>query len=367
MKAEIPSDVLPTLREIVEHPAFSALGGILRVRVVVDANSILSDMYWLHRKRRNPAARSNLREVIEAGVAVAYAPPDLEREVLAGLARFSVQYGIPCESLESSWAEYRKLIKWIPARTIYDQDSLAARDPSDAPYVALALQIGAAAVYTHDRDYESFEALLIDAQVILTLKTYARLTATSLAIKLAGVSAFAVSHELVGAARRICVSAWASFRKLPPAIQIAVAGVLIGFVVYKPSREWILAQIKPFGVAAAKLVQSVIVESLSALGEAENGLRALDVNAVANRKPKALADYAAVACAEAKDSLTVPEVLNKILVMGYKTKSADLQTYLRRVLRNDHRFHELNDGRWLLAPVEGLFSSFGRHLTRLTS
>lgn len=353
-KAKIPSDVLPTLREIVEHPAFSMFGGILRARVVIDASSILRDLYWLHRNRRNPTARSDLREVVEAGVVVAYAPPELEREVAAGLATFSVQYGIPLESLKASWAEYRKLITWVPARTNYDQDSFAVRDPSDAPYVALALQVGAAGVYTHDRDYESFEAVLIDARVIMTLKTYARLTATSLTIKLVGAGTLVVSLGLISAVSEICLHAFANFRSRPRTIQLVVAAGLIGFLAHKPSREWVRTKLTSLG-AGAKLAQAIIMESSTAFAEAEHGLRALDVNAVANGKPNALVDYAAIACAQAEHPLTGHEILDRVFAMGYKSRSSAPQLYLRRVLRNDHRFHEL-DERWLLAPVEGLLS-----------
>lgn len=110
----VTSDTLPALRRALsQNPGVMASLDAPRLRVVVDANVILRELHWIIKKRRDVTARSHFREIVDAGVLVPYAPPDLEREVVSHLESFSARRKIRIEVLHEGWRELRGLIKWV--------------------------------------------------------------------------------------------------------------------------------------------------------------------------------------------------------------------------------------------------------------
>lgn len=75
---EIRSDVLKDLRSLIESwRGFNGLiQGAAKFSIVLDTNVVITDLLWLVVKRRNPLARTDLMEIIDAGTAVVYVPLD---------------------------------------------------------------------------------------------------------------------------------------------------------------------------------------------------------------------------------------------------------------------------------------------------
>ena len=350
----IPSDALAALRTLVEaNPSIAPLVKMMRFRIVVDANSILRDLYWIHKKRKNKNARSDLREIIDSGVAIAFAPHALEREVIARFAFFSAEYGIPEGDLHTTWSEYRKVIRWLePTRS--KQRTSTERDPSDAPYVALALQIGAVGVYTHDKDYESFAVRSIDKGIVLQMRTYARLTATDLTIKVGGASAVLVSATVLLEAFRFGKKIWAGFRTLPESAQLVIGGLIVGLLVYEPTRRWLTAKLKVAGDFAFSALVATLETAANTIDETGRELKNVHIDHLQNSTPMTLAGFSAVVIADAGRPLALSDIAHRVLQSGYATRSKDVRKYLSRVLASDSRFVRLPDGRYNLAPIEGL-------------
>ena len=191
---QFTSDSLPALRETLATPPFSLLAAsILQIRVALDANVVLNELRWVHHKRKKPGARTGLREVLMSGVVIAYAPPQLEDEVARHLGEFSRRFGIAESALKESWAQFRKLIRWIAPRENLDQPHAIDWDPTDAPYVELCAQIGAAGVVTRDDDYESFDVRCLDPKVMGGLQMYARFTAAHLGVKVTALGTLQIA------------------------------------------------------------------------------------------------------------------------------------------------------------------------------
>jgi predicted nucleic acid-binding protein len=336
-----PSQVLPSLLRLFHGTSSIAeLVGVPRLRVVVDANAALRELYWLHKTRRNPAARSHFREVVDAGVVVPFAPPQMAEEVAAQFDYFHEHHGIPRDELRRSWDDYRALIKWVPPRRIAAHSrhllGIVKRHPKDEPYVALAIQIGAAGILTHDPDFDACDVRAYDELAIVALRTHARSAATELGAVAAGSLGFTLA---VGLSR----GTWHAFRRLPPPIQFGFVALAAAAVMHAWSRR------RDVGHRPLALIADLASSGLRSLGEARAARIQHPIADLVNGRPHALVDFAAVICAESTEPVSLRDLVDRIIAEGYGTNSQQQHVYLRRLLRQDRRFVQQGRNRWTLA------------------
>lgn len=81
------SDALSWLQDLYKEGALlSQFSGLIKFRLIVDANVILKDIRWLVRNRRSGTARTNLLELLEARAVEVFAPTYLSQEVSTHIA-----------------------------------------------------------------------------------------------------------------------------------------------------------------------------------------------------------------------------------------------------------------------------------------
>src|SRR5690606_7745893 len=122
---------------------------LFQMNIILDTNVIISDILWLATKRKNPDARPSLLETIVSGTLKAYAPDFLLVELDKHLPRLSVERGIPLETLNKHWEEYRPYIELVAVEEPTEEEIAQAQDPKDLPYIKLQQKIGAK-IYTKD-------------------------------------------------------------------------------------------------------------------------------------------------------------------------------------------------------------------------
>ena len=241
----IRSDHLPYLRNLFATGKLKKLfPSILQVRLVLDASSVIADLRWLEKKRRDESARSKLQEVLAAETVLAYAPTYLKLEMQKKLPLLAERDQLSLRSLRAHWAIYEAQIRFVDTG---GPDSEFA-DPCDAPYVKLQSALESW-ILTQDNDFEAMGTPTVDYQFVDRLCTYSRRSAVEYTLKATGVSATAIAglavKVLIDSVQRLI----AGLHRLPPNVQLVFLGVIGAMLVHPASRERLLEGVK--GIASA--------------------------------------------------------------------------------------------------------------------
>lgn len=352
-----PPDALNGFRDFVAaFPALSSLAQLYRVRFVLDANVVLADLLWIGR-RKKPEARSNLQEVLAAGTVVAYAPPQLELEVLRHLPRIAREANVPVEVLQTEWLAYRTRIRF---RAVAEGERPAhVQDPDDLPYLYLRAEIGAEAIYSKDTDVVAMDAPVVGAEIILALRDYSRAASVDVSIKMGGTIAVVASGAVL-------VKLWEGVRRffsavgnLPPWVKWMLAGVVAAAVIHPTGRMWLRQVARSLPTRMRGSLDFLVPIVLEAMVEADRSRKA-SAAALERVHSKLAAPTAQPAwafamrvCLEEGNPLPVEEISRRVLHDGYVTRSSDFVGYMRKVLREREEFVETGDGRWSLSLASG--------------
>lgn len=351
------SEALSSLRDLfAAYPWIAEVFTVFQVRLVVDANIVLSDLRWIVTKRRSPEARTTLQEVIAAGTVVAYAPSFLDVEVRTHLPRLAEDGAVPLERFESAWAEYRASLHFFAVADVVESDAAdGVCDPKDLPYVHLRSQIGAAAVYSRDRHVEAMGAPVVKEAYLNDLRTYSRAAPVSLTIMVGG-SAVVVSSAAT--TRAVLVHVYGLLKKvgdLPRGLQTALAIVAMVALVHPTSRAWLARMLRAlparlqgaFG-ALAPVLGGVVGHAVEAHEEARTALARARTRLPGSPRYR-LATHVLAVCVAAGQPMTIPEIERALRRAGCKARSKHLRRYLSRALRQDTRFAASGAGRWTVA------------------
>ena len=351
------SEALSSLRDLfAAYPWVAEIFTVFQVRLVVDANIVLSDLRWLVTKRRSPEARTTLQEVIAAGTVVAYAPSFLDVEVRTHLPRLAEDGAVPLERFESAWAEYRASLHFFAvADVVYADAPDGVGDPKDLPYVHLRSQIGAAAVYSRDKHVEAMGAPVVKQAYLDDLRTYSRAAPVSLTIMVGGSAVVVTSAATT---RAVLVQVYGLLKKvgdLPRGLQIALAVVAMVALVHPTSRAWLVRMLRAlparlqgaFG-ALAPVLGSVVGHAVEAHEEARTALARARTRLPGSPRYR-LATHLLAVCVAAGRPMTIPEIERALRKAGCKAKSKHLRRYLARALQVDTRFAASGGGRWVVA------------------
>lgn len=350
-----PPDALNSFRDFVaDYPFLSSLAQLYRVRFILDANVVLADLRWIA-TRKKPEARSSLQEVLAAGTVIAFAPPQLEVEVLRHLPRVASEDGIPLEVLQTEWAAFRTYIRF---RTAADAEPPEyVQDPDDLPYLHLRAQLGAEAIYTKDSDLVAMQAPVVDAEIILALRDYSRAASLDVSIKMGGTMVVAASGGMLLMLWEGLRELFRALGELPAWMKWLLAGVVAAAVVHPTGRKWIgqVARglppyVKGFLDVVMPLVLQGVVEADRSRKVSAAALQRVQ-GKLAPPRPQPAWAHAMRACLDEGTPLSVEEISRRVLHDGYRTRAGDFVGYMRKVLRDRDEFVETPEGLWSLATT----------------
>jgi hypothetical protein len=371
----IRSDDLAHLRNLAS--VLPAAAPLLRVAptmtVVVDASIVIGEVLHLARWRGETEIRTSLEEVIAAHAVVAIAPTWLEEEMRLKLPIVAAREDVPIDRLLAAWRRLRPQLRLVatwdmasgPSGSVdLDAPVIDGYDPKDAPYVAIFDQYGADAVLTADRHISAMGAQAAPRQLIFDLRTYTRAESVRVTFHanalIIGVSGSAAIDEVFKAIRAIVD--W--IRKLPPAVHLTAAGILLVMLATEKGREMLGKAFEATGEGAAALVRSVraallhevtraLVKAL-ADATAEAGAAARKLSAAIPKRPRnrtTLRYAARRALAAAGEPITLSDLEVDVKRAGYTSSSPTFRQYLRRVISEDPLVAPLADGRWALRSI----------------
>jgi predicted nucleic acid-binding protein len=349
-----PAETLNSFRDMVaSFPMLSTIAQLHRVRFVVDANVVLSDLRWLAR-RKNPEARTILQEVLAGGTVIAFAPPQLDAEVTRHLPRIAKKAKVAVEVLEAEWLAYRAQFRFrAPAE---GERPAHVQDPDDLPYLYLRAEIGAEAIYTNDSDLVAMGAPVVGAEIVIALRDYTRASSIDVSIKMGGTVVAVASGAVLMKIWEGVKTLFAAVGQLPAWMKWLLAGVAVAAVLHPRSRALLqqAAQWVPdrTGAALKVLMPLVLQAAVTADRHRKLSSAALERVDAALPRPGTLPAWAHALriCREEGRPLGTEVIAERVLHDGYVTRSQDFTGYIRKVLREREEFVEDSSGAWSIAP-----------------
>lgn len=353
---QIPSDHLASLRILLERsPGLSPfVSGLQRLRLVIDASFLLSDLIWLVKTRKVPSAQPAFKEVLVSGTILAIAPVTLREEVCEKIPLIAARENISEVQLRKEWDAYQPFLHYVaedPRGSSIAVGTESVRDPNDLPYIYLYDSTDAAAVLSRDKDIAAMGAPTVGLDVMIHLRDYARSKTVEVSFLVWGVTIGTASLHgamelLAGLTRGVSqLPDWVKFvlvvgglvAILHPGIRSAIHDFLI--------KAW--QQLKPLfdivGPTIIQLVQALNIEKEKAIQSWNAANAQLKL-----RKRITLKQYAISACLEAGAPITLQEIEVKAKSYGYASRAKSLTAYLAKILRQDSRFVSFGDGRWTI-------------------
>lgn len=337
----------PTLRQL------GSFGVTLRVRLVLDTSTVISELVWLVARRKTADARTGLAEAIAAQVVIACAPPQIDDEVRGNLDSLAQQTRKPQAEIWQAWLEYRKLITILePDPVVTSATSyLSGRDRSDVAFLQVSESIAASAVLSHDRDLlDADKRAIRPPDISIDLRNYARAKTIELTIFGLTTFSFNVGSSLLVAALHTLPAIGRALRALPPWVYVTAIGVVFWALSKKERREafseaW--NRVRGWLGTAADALKGPITELFRKAAEAhEQALQAQQkIEAKAKARRLLLRQAVHIALAQAGGELGLADLEAAVTRVGYVSNAKSLVGPLVRTLRSDARFVQRN-GAW---------------------
>lgn len=268
--ASIRSDHLASLRPLIQQSSFfKSLEGIFQLTVIIDANIILGDLLWLTKKRSKPGARSELKELLDAGTIIAIAPTFLEEEIHLHVQRLAKERAIPIEALRSEWDTYRSLITFIDVGGPDD----AFEDPKDAPYLKLQQESGNL-IYSRDSDIPRMGGRVAPPALFANLRVYSRQIVVEYALKAGGQGTLVISFAMITAIVRLAKTLTPHAKKLPRYVLWTAFILIVCALLHSPTRQFLKNFLQPLPDKTRKLTSWLVDEFSALLVEHEAARRA---------------------------------------------------------------------------------------------
>lgn len=228
-----PSERLPDIRSVAQRLGLLNRPGLkLTLVITIDANVVVGELSWRLRKRRDPAARSSLRELVDSGLLRLVAPPWLDAEIKKHAdeyaSRWKVSRDLLLAELETIWEMIAKI---DPGELLRASGAPVVRcpDPDDQAYVDLCLLLSTDGIFTKDGDFEGLGIHVLtpgSGGPDSTLRILARSQAELLGIEVSGCISIVVTGGTLMETFRAVGKLWSwipGWAKLLGAVSLAAA------------------------------------------------------------------------------------------------------------------------------------------------
>jgi predicted nucleic acid-binding protein len=345
----IRSDSLPHMSALCERHAVlqQVVDKTLQIRLVLDANIVQRELRWRVRSREKQEAKTALHEAIEAGVIVALAPMALQEEINDHVAAIASYANVSQDRVREEWAEFRQHIHF------YEPELTEAAgkcvDADDLPYKQTCIELGAHAVYTKDRHFQSMDVPLLMLDLDGVFRKYARANSVKLAFTLGSTFSVTISVNVL---KELLTVSMKGIRHIPTPLKIAFGAAIAAALIHPKSRAKIIEWGKTLwnklnSPKVRALLSSLVMQLAEAHEDARQTANQIKAALPMPRKRTAVV-YAREICLIEGGPITLEAMEIKIRKAGYVTRSQNFASYLRRVLRGSPAFVEVSSGTWAL-------------------
>jgi predicted nucleic acid-binding protein len=161
------------------HDLNKSLGSFLQIHAIVDSSIIYADILALTRAKAGERKRPAVLELLAKRTVIGYFPQERLIEMHKQCVVLSDRYGVPLEVVTELWKKYQKHLNIVPTRHLererLDSQKLAARDPTDVPFVQARHIVGAGVVLTNDQDLHASGAPVMPwSRLLVDLRHHSR-------------------------------------------------------------------------------------------------------------------------------------------------------------------------------------------------
>lgn len=240
------SDELPWLRDFIgKSPLLQPYVSLFQLDLIIDANVILKDIYWLMRGRLNSEARSSLLEIVESQTLRVYCPAYIEIEIQGKALEFAMRYSLDVHEILMHWERYKKHITFVDTG-VPPVDTNSCRDPNDLPYLRLQERLGHA-ILTKDNDIGAMGGRVAPWSVVARLRSYSRESAIELKLTVAGILSISLPlMVLAKAAKFVCLIIARAAARIPPGVWLAALLIIALLIVFPGTRNWLKLKLTSF-------------------------------------------------------------------------------------------------------------------------
>ena len=216
------------------------------------ANAVLADLRWLVCKAKNPLARTNLIEAIDAETIIAYAPTFLEIEIKKNIPIIASEENVDETLFVEQWEVFREKINFIESGGPVD----GAIDPKDMPYVNLHNATGYP-VLSEDSHISRMGAKAVSIQVTASALDYSRNAVVEYKIKIGALRTFIITGSMIQAASELIRSLGKALSRIPPWAWLLVVAGFAFILSIECIRFWLKEKISSLPNASKKIWTSI--------------------------------------------------------------------------------------------------------------
>ncbi|MCL4466903.1 MAG: hypothetical protein M1389_12915 [Chloroflexi bacterium] len=330
------------------------VGVVHQVRVVMDSSWVIRDLRWLVGTRTSPAARTAFQEVLDSQTVIAYAPKVLRHEVEKHIPQLAWDLRVDEEQVREHRQKYQASIHFLNTPSSPRPEFL--RDPTDEPFIYVYATVGAEAILSSDKDLQDSTARVVNLDVVLSLRDYARAAAPEMTVKLGGTVVLVAGIHAIRLAVDGLRGMYRGFVSLPLEIRAILLVLAVLAATHSKTRTTIVDGLRSMSaraIEAATLLAPFLARLASDLAlqqeEAQGNWEATGFPG-SRRYSARLVAYAV--CLAASEPLWVGKIEQRMRAAGYRPAARRFRPYLLRVLRGDPRFTEVRPGLWTLSPPD---------------
>lgn len=146
-------------------------------------------------------------------------------------------------------------------------------DPDDLAYIAARDQLGLRAVYTRDGHLERMSSLVVNDQIDLFLRDYARASAVKIGITLGSTTACVLSIETIPLLYRLLTSGISWIRRQSTGMQLAIVGIALALAIHPKSRAKFAQAWRSIAPTISRAARSTVLQLMCDYAEAANRLK----------------------------------------------------------------------------------------------
>ena len=196
------SDNLQDLVGLVEDsksPLVRLLSEVVSIKIIIDANVAYKAIRWIAVKRKNPAAKPEILELIETGYVEIHAPKFIDDEIQEHLHEIVEKSGKTSEQIQQLWSDLKSNIHLHDTSSLPELPTEVAEvDPDDVPYIQLHQKLNHQIV-SDDKHISKMGGRGTDLTVISRLKDLYRANATEYQFAISGYGIMVLgSHVIPG-------------------------------------------------------------------------------------------------------------------------------------------------------------------------
>jgi len=329
---------------------------VIRVRIVLDANSVHDELSFRLR-RRSPVARTDLREMIDAGVVEAFIPRFLDGEIAEHAQEIGERFGKTAEEVWAAYLEFRPRLRPYDPQEAHDPVA-AEIDPDDVLYKRVFEELGADVVLTQDKHFKEMKVPSL-GRMPRALREYAR--SSSVSIGIACGSGFVLVLGF-GSLKGLCAVVdvfLSAIGRLPDWAKLLLAGSFAALIVHPASREKLKEQwtrlcegMVSLASALGPFLGEIAVVYVTASDQAKRISEELR-HILPETRPKTAIQLIRLILLTSVEPMSIAEIAVRMRGEGLSGGDENLGQDIEKELRGSVQFIEAAPGQWILRDRAG--------------